>query len=83
MTGGTSTPKVSAWPTTSTSTEPAKRSEQRVGDRLVDEDARGRRALLAGVDEGARDDRGHGVVEVGVGVDDHAVLAAHLGHRRA
>ncbi len=54
--------------------------EQRVGDRLVDEHARGRRALLAGVDERARHDRRHDVVEVGVGVDDHAVLAAHLGH---
>ena len=54
--------------------------EQRVGDGLVDEHARGGRALLAGVDEGARDDGGDGVVEVGVGVDDDAVLAAHLGH---
>ena len=37
------------------------------------------RALLARVHVGALHDRGHGVVEVGVGVDEHAVLAAHLG----
>ena len=53
--------------------------DQRVVDRLVAEHARGGRALLAGVDEGRLDERGHDLVEVGVGVDDHAVLAAHLG----
>jgi len=57
--------------------------EQGVGDRLVDEDARGRRALLPGVDERALNDRGHRVVEVRVAVDDHAVLAAPSRPRRA
>ena len=53
--------------------------QQRVGDRLVDEHAGRRRALLAAVGERRLDDRRDGLVEVGVGVDDHAVLAAHLG----
>ena len=57
--------------------------EQRVGDRLVDEHARRGRALLAGVGERRVDDPRDDVVEVGVAVDDHAVLAAHLGDRRA
>jgi hypothetical protein len=52
--------------------------EQLVGDRLVDQDAGGCRALLARVVEGRADDGGDRVVEVGVAVDDHAVLAAHL-----
>ena len=56
--------------------------EQLLGDRLVDEHPRGRRALLAGVGEGRADDRRHGLVEVGVGVDDDAVLAAQLGDDR-
>ena len=54
--------------------------DQRVVDRLVREHARRGRALLAREHERARDHRGHDVVEVGVGVDDHRVLAAHLGH---
>ena len=49
-------------------------------DRLVAEHARGGRALLAGEVEGGVDERGHDLVEVGVGVDDDRVLAAHLGH---
>ena len=49
-------------------------------DRLVGEHARGRRALLAGVVERRLDQRGDDVVEIGVGVHDHAVLPAHLGH---
>ena len=53
--------------------------DQLVGDRLVNEHARCRRAFLAGVDERRGDDRRHRLVEVGVGVDDHAVLAAELG----
>ena len=68
----------SAWPTSSTSTAPARRSTSAVVDGLVAEHARGRRALLAGVEEGGLHERGHDLVEVGVGVDDHAVLAAHL-----
>ena len=54
--------------------------DQRVVDRLVGEHPRGRRALLARVVERGLHERGHDVVEVGVGVHDHAVLAAHLGH---
>ena len=53
--------------------------DQRVVDRLVAEHARGGGALLAGVDERGLHERGHDLVEIGVGVDDHAVLAAHLG----
>ena len=54
--------------------------EQRVGDPLVHEHAARGRALLAREAERRVGERGDGVVEVGVGVDDHAVLAAHLGH---
>ena len=54
--------------------------DEPVVDRLVGEHARGGGALLAGVVERGLDQRGDDVVEVGVGVDDHAVLAAHLGH---
>ena len=54
--------------------------DQRVGDPLVHERARRGRALLAGEAERGVGERGDDVVEVGVGVDDHAVLAAHLGH---
>ena len=54
--------------------------DQPVVDRLVREHARGRRALLARVVERGLHERGDDVVEVGVGVHDHAVLAAHLGH---
>ena len=39
----------------------------------------GGRALLAGVAEGGDDGAGHGLVGIGVGVDDERVLAAHLG----
>ena len=53
--------------------------DQRVVDRLVAEHAGGGGALLAGVDERGLHERGDDLVEVGVGVDDHAVLAAHLG----
>ena len=49
-------------------------------DRLVAEHARGGRALLAREVEGGGDERGHDLVEVGVGVDEDGVLAAHLGH---
>ena len=54
--------------------------DQRVRDPVVDERAGGGRALLAREAERAVDERGDDVVEVGVGVHDHAVLAAHLGH---
>ena len=80
MTGGTSVPHASAGPTSRTPDGAAEALEQRVGDRLVHEDPRRGRALLAGVVERALRDRGHRVVEVGVGVDDDAVLAAHLRH---
>ena len=45
----------------------------------MDERAGGGGALLARVDEGGGHQRGDDLVEVGVGVHDHAVLAAHLG----
>ncbi len=54
--------------------------DERVGDRLVDEDARGGRALLARRRRTRSARSRDGVVEVGVGVDDDAVLAAHLGN---
>jgi hypothetical protein len=72
-------PNVSACPTEQRAHVARQALEQGLGDRLVREHARGRRALLPGVDEGRVDHRGHDVVEVGVRVDDHAVLAAHLG----
>ena len=53
--------------------------EQAVGDPLVHERAARGAALLAREAERRVGERGDGVVEVGVGVDDHAVLAAHLG----
>ena len=79
MTGGTSLAKSSAGPTCSPATAPARRSTSTSCTRLVDEHARRRRALLPGVAERRLDDRRDGLVEVGVGVDDDAVLAAHLG----
>ena len=54
--------------------------DQRVLHSVVDERAGGGRALLAREAERAVDEGGDDVVEVGVGVHDHAVLAAHLGH---
>ena len=52
---------------------------ERVVDVVDDDDPRRGGALLARVAERALHDRGHRVVEVGVGVDDDRVLAAHLG----
>src|SRR4051795_58592 len=97
MTGGTSVPNVSAWPTWRTSTAPARRSVRAagaawgaaagacealvkgVGDRFVDEQRGERRALLPCIHvRGAHHVR-YDLVEIGVGVDDHAVLATHLG----
>ena len=80
ITGGTSVANSSAWPTSSTRIAPASRSSERVRRRLVHEHPRGRGALLAGVAERRVHDLRHHLVEVGVGVHDHAVLAAHLGH---
>ena len=40
--------------------------------------ARARRALLPRVHEGGAHDRRHGLVEIGIGVDDRAVLPSHL-----
>ena len=53
--------------------------DELVEDASHDDDARRGRALLPGVPERALRDRGHRDVEVGVGVDDDRVLAAHLG----
>src|SRR4051794_9917128 len=55
--------------------------DEAVGDLAHDVDALDTRAGLAGVGEAAPDRAGHGVVEVGVGADDHRVLAAELEHR--
>ena len=79
MTAGTSVASDSAGPTCEQLDGAGEALDERVVDRLVAEHARGGRALLAGVGEGAGDERGDDLVEVGVGVDDHAVLAAHLG----
>ncbi len=51
---------------------------ERVEDVVHRDDARRGGTLLARVAEGALQDGGHRVVEVGVGVDDDGVLAAHL-----
>ncbi len=51
---------------------------QSIRDVTVDEHACRSRALLPGEPERALDDRGNRVVQVRVGIDDHAVLAAHL-----
>ena len=80
ITGGTSVAKRSAWPTSSTPDRARQPLQERVRRRLVHEHARGRGALLAGVAERRVHDLRHDVVEVGVGVHDHAVLSAHLGH---
>ena len=61
----------------------AGRADQPLDDLVVhavDHDQpRAGRALLAGVAEGRVHHGGHRLVEVGVGVDDDRVLAAHLG----
>ena len=54
--------------------------EERVEHGREHDHARGGGAFLPRVRERARDDRRHGLVEVGVAVDDDGVLAAHLGH---
>ena len=54
--------------------------DELVGDRLVHEHPRGRRALLTGVHERRGDDPGDRLVQIRVRVDDHAVLAAELRH---
>ena len=79
ITGGTSVPSVCGLADHQHLHRARQALEQLVGDRLVDEHPRGRRALLAGVGERRADDRRDRLVEVGVGVDDHAVLAAELG----
>ena len=55
--------------------------DEAVGDVAHHVDALDPRAGLAGVGEAAPDGAGDGVVEVGVGADDHRVLAAELQHR--
>ena len=55
--------------------------DEAVGDLADDVDALDPRAGLAGVGEAAPDGAGDRVVEVGVGADDHRVLAAELEHR--
>ena len=80
ITGGTSTPKRSRLVDQQLVDGAVQALDQRVRDPVVDERAGGGRALLAREAERAVDQRGDDVVEVGVGVHDHAVLAAHLGH---
>src|SRR4051812_48448927 len=55
--------------------------DEAVGNVAHHVDALDPRAGLAGVGEAAPDGAGDGVVEVGVGADDHRVLAAELEHR--
>ena len=55
--------------------------DEAVGDLAHHVDALDPRAGLAGVGEAAPDGAGDRVVEVGVGADDHRVLAAELEHR--
>ena len=55
--------------------------DEAVGDLAHYVDALDPRAGLAGVGEAAPDGAGDRVVEVGVGADDHRVLAAELEHR--
>ena len=71
--------KRSAEPTKSVSSAPRKRASRAVEDALVDQDPRCRGAFLSREGKRRIEHGGHHIVEVGVGVDDHAVLAAHLG----
>ena len=57
--------------------------EQRLDDGPLDDDPGAGRAALAGRAEGRPEDPVGGEVEVGVGQDDDAVLAAELEARRA
>src|SRR3954452_18552419 len=90
ITGGTSTPKRWAWSTRSSSTAQRRRASSVSAIRSW---TSARDAALhfwpakakaeegsAGGAEGGVGERGDAFVQVGVGVDDHAVLAAHLGH---
>ena len=75
---------VSHWigsPSRSFSVSAADARDEALGDGAVDVDALDPRAGLAGVGEAAPDGAGDRVVEVGVGADDHRVLAAELEHR--
>ena len=79
ITGGTSVPKSAAGPTLQRADGAGQALGQLVGDRGVDQRAGRGGALLAGERERGLQQRRDDVVEVGVGVDDDAVLAAHLG----
>ena len=72
--------ELAAWPTTSRSTAPAAARAAVSATASWASTRAARRALLAGEAEGRRDDARHGLVEVRVRVDDHAVLPAHLRH---
>ncbi len=52
--------------------------DQRIFDRRRGDDARSRRAALAGGAKGAAVDGDGGLIEIGVGHDDDRVLTAHL-----
>ena len=80
MTGPTEFRSSLGWPTMISSDNPTRRSTSSSKTGAQADHPGGGRALLAGVAEGAGHDGRHGLVEVGVGVDDDGVLAAHLGH---
>ena len=80
MTGPTDVRSSRGWPTIDQLRRPDQAVDQLVEDRAEADHPGGGRALLAGVAEGAGHDGRDGLVEVGVGVDDDGVLAAHLGH---
>ena len=80
ITGGTSTPKRCAWSTSSASTAPCRRSSSVSAIRSCTSTRLAAEHFWPAKPNARVGERGDGVVEVGVGVDDHAVLAAHLGH---
>ena len=78
MSGPTSTAGSRPEPSRSSRGPRLEALEQRLDDGPLDDDPRGGRAALAGRPEGRPQDPVGGEVEVGVGEDDDAVLAAEL-----
>ena len=79
MSGPTTVRRVAGVTDGTSSIAPTSRSASSSKTASSDDEPRRGRALLARVAERALHDRGHRDVEVGVGVDDDRVLAAHLG----